>query len=59
MNDEVKLKLLRDLYASLEDIQSLQRRHIEKLERLEYEEDMTVIAIRDLEVELEIKEEIE
>lgn len=58
MKDDVKLKLLRDLYASLEDIQSLQDRHLDKLERLEQEADMTVISIRELEKELEGREDI-
>ena len=52
MNGEVKAKLLRDLYLSLDDIRSLKARHLEKVDRLEHEEDMTLIAIQDLKKEI-------
>lgn len=47
----MKQKLLADLRKSLEDIRYLQTKHAERLEELEREEDMTLLAIKELEKE--------
>lgn len=44
-------KLLKELRKSLEDIRYAKRRHHERLEELEQEEDMTLLAIKELEAE--------
>lgn len=52
-------KLLDDLYKSLDDIRYVKQRYVARIEELDAEEDMTLLAIKDLEGRTQTEEDAE